>query len=378
MPHVKQIVRSSLVVTRHTDWAEIAPLAPAWNRLRRAQPHSTVFGGYGFTRALWRCFGEKAQLELLSVVDGDELVGLVTLASRTVRQAGVRYKELGFFRNHHTLCNTILVRPGAERGVLAVVMTTLVGTHNWDVLFLENIPSDPRLLAPLRVALDEQGLRHDAFEPGRRLYYLPVKGTWDEYRAGKSGNFRWQLKKFQRRARELGQVEYQRLSSRAEIAAALPEVFALRAKSWQGQAQTEEKQAAADQAFDFALLQDLDDDEVGDLWCMRIDGRLIATHRMLGDAHKRYAQFMHYDPATKDASPGSLLFEKMLEAAWADRLTEVDFHGNTGFFRRWSTEARENVSTRVYSPSSFGHLLKLGRRVRQWSRKKVTADGAVD
>jgi CelD/BcsL family acetyltransferase involved in cellulose biosynthesis len=378
VPQLNRAVRNSLVVTRHSDWASVAPLAAAWKRLRTEQPHSTVFGGYGFARALWKCFGEGTELELLSVLDGDELLGLMTLAPRAVKQSGVPYREIGFLRNHHTLCNAILARPGSEAAVLTALISALAELRSWDVLFLENIPNDPRLLAPLDGALADRGLRRDAFEPGRHLRYLPITGTWNEYRAGKSGNFRWQMKKFQKRARELGKVDYQRLSSRDEIAAALPELFGLRAKSWQGQSQGDPKDVAADEAFDYALLESLDDDEVGDLWLMRIDGRLVAAHRMLGDARKRYAHFMHYDPAIKDASPGTLLFEHLLEAAWADRLEEIDFHGDSAFFRRWSTEARENVSTRVYRPSSFGFLLQMGRRVRRWSRGTVAADGNAD
>jgi len=378
MPQLNRATRTSLAVTRHADWSAIAPLAPAWKQLRATQPHSTVFAGYGFNKALWKCFGEDAPLELLSVSDGDEPVGLMLLTSRAIRQSGLRYREIGFLRNHHTLCNTVLARPGSEQAVLTALLSTLVGMRNWDVLFLENIANDPRLLAPLDGALLGLGLRRDAVEPGRRLCYLPIEGSWEQYRAAKSGNFRWQMKKFLRRANELGKIENQRLSRRDEIAAALPELFALRAKSWQGQVQADPKETAADQALDFALLEELDDDEVGDLWLMRIDGRLVAAHRMLGDPGKRYAHFMHYDPAVKDASPGTLLFEQLLEAAWTDRLSEVDFHGDSKFFRRWSMLARENVTTRVYRPSSFGFLLQMGRRVKRWSRKPVVSDVEAD
>ena len=378
MPQLNRAVRTSLAVTRHRDWAAVAPLAAAWRELRAEQAHSTVFAGYGFTRALWKCFGENAQLEFLSVFDGDALVGVMTLAPRSIKQAGVPYREIGFLRNQHTLCNAILARPGSEAAVLKALMSALAEMRHWDVLFLENISSDPNLLTPLDAGLSASGLRRDAFEPGRHLRYLPIQGSWAEYRAGKSGNFRWQMKKFQKRARELGKVDHQRLSARDEIAAALPELFELRARSWQGQAQSDPKSVAADEAFDYALLETLADEEVGDLWLMRIDGRLVAAHRMLGDARKRYAHFMHYDPAIKDASPGTLLFEQLLEAAWTDGLSEVDFHGDSAFFRRWSTETRENVSTRVYRPSSFGFLLQMGRRVRRWSRGTVAADGHAD
>jgi CelD/BcsL family acetyltransferase involved in cellulose biosynthesis len=373
-------VRGALTVTHHTDWAAVASLAPAWQQLARAQRDPTVFAGFGFTRALWKSFGQDARLELLSVADGNELVGLIPFAPRTVRRAGVKFAETGFFRNHHTIRNAVLIRPGAERAVLAALFAAVAGMRNWDVMFLENVPDDPGMLSPLDEVLAEQGLRRDAIEPGRRLCFLPVQGSWDEYRATKSGNFRQQLKKFRRRAAEHGRVEFRCLSTRDEIAAALPDVFALRAKSWQGRARAEAAEVAADQAFDYALLEELDDVEIGDLWLMTIDGGLVASLRMLGDARKRYVHTMHYDPALKDVAPGMLLFEEMLAAAWAARLAEVDFHGNSAFFRRWSTQNHEHVTTRIYFPSAFGLLLRIGRRVRQrWSRRGAeAADGDAD
>lgn len=368
-----------MAVTRHTDWATVAPLAPAWNDLCRVQRDATVFAGYGFTRALWKSFGQGESLELLSVTDGDELVGLMPLAARTVKRAGVKYAEIGFFRNHHTIRNAVLMRPGAERAVLSALFTAAADMRNWDVMFLENMRNDPATLSCLDDVLDARGLRRDSIEPGRRLCFLPVEGSWSEYRATKSGNFRQQLKKFRRRASELGPVEFRCLSSRAEITDALPEVFALRAKSWQGRAQAEQAQVATDQTFDYTLLEELDDTEVGDLWLMTIGGRLVASLRMLGDASKRYVHTMHYDPEAKDVAPGMLLFEEMLASAWAARLAEVDFHGDSAFFRRWTAHQREHVTTRIYRPSSFGLLLQIGRRMRHWSRKQpVTADGNAD
>ena len=141
----------------------------------------------------------------------------------------------------------------------------------------------------------------------------------------------------------------------------------LETKSWQGRERANEAATAADHAFERALVEDLEDDEIGDLWLMTIDGRTVASLRMLGEAGKRYVHTMHYDPAAKEVSPGSLLFEKMLETAWAQRLNEVDFHGDSAFFRRWTSEHREHVTTRVYCASLYGRLLQIGRRLKHSS-----------
>ena len=357
----------TLTVTRWTDWSVAAPLVPAWQSLCRLDSHATVFASHGFVRALWRSFGDDAPLELLAVCDGDDTIGLVPFTQRTMRRAGLAYREVGFYRNHHTLRNSVLAAPGKHGLVLSAILEAMARTAGWHVMFLENIPSQSPIATELGPAASRQGLRNDPVEPGRRLCFAAINGTWAEYRAAMSRNQRWQLKKSQRRAHELGRVEYRCLSTRAEIADALPEVFLLQAKSWQEIERTDPTVTAADHAFEYALLDDLDDDEIGDLWLMTIDGRLVASLRMLGAPRKRYVHTMHYDPAAKEVSPGSLLFEKMLEAAWAAGLMEVDFHGDGAFFRRWTSQHREHVTTRVYSASMLGMLLQSGRRLRhQW------------
>jgi CelD/BcsL family acetyltransferase involved in cellulose biosynthesis len=363
-----------LAITRYTDWSTIAPLAPAWTRLRLMQPEATVFAGYGFTRALWKCFASDARMELLAIEDSSGIVGLAPLVRTRIGPVCMRYAQIGFFRNHHTLRNTVLTAPGQQQAVLSAMMASLARTTNWQVMFLENVPEEKTLLSALTAAVSEQRLRRDEFEAGRRLCFLPIERSWSEYRAAMSKSFRWQLKKFERRARELGKVEFRCLSTRSEIAAALPEVFKLQAKSWQGRERSDEDATAADQAFDYALLEDLSDDEVGDLWLMTIDERLIASLRMLGDVRKRYVHTMHYDPAAKDVAPGVLLFERMLEAAWAAHLAEVDCHGDSSFFRRWTSQHRKHVTTRVYSASNFGRLLQIGRQVRHQWRLAVARD----
>ncbi len=359
-----------LAVVRR-PWPADAELAQAWRRLRAAQPEATVFSSHGFTRALWRSFAGSSQIEIHAVEAAGEVLGLLPLTRRQVRQSGVAFTEIGFFRNHHTLRNTLLMTPVRREEILSALLGALAGNGDWQVLFLENLPHDAPVVAELAAAASRQALGCDPWEAGRRLCYLPVTGSWDDYRASLSGNMRWQLKKFRRRAGEIGAVEFLRLATRREIAEALPEVFELQAKSWQGLERGDAAATAADHAFEFALLEELDDDEIGDLWLMKIGGRLVASLRMLGDPGKRYVHTMHFDPAVKDVTPGTLLFEQMLEAAWADRLSEVDFHGDSTFFRRWTSLHREHVTTRVYAASVFGRVLRIGRRIRYQWRESV-------
>lgn len=363
-----------LTVTRLGTWPAGGDLAQAWRRLSAAQAEATVFSSYGFTRALWRSFGGNAPVEFYAVEAAGEIQGLLPLTRRRVAQSGVAFTEIGFFRNHHTLRNDLLLAPDRQEEILSALLGALARNGGWQVLFLENLRRDAPGTAELPASAEQLSMGCDSWQTGRLLCYLPVGGSWNDYRASLSGNMRWQLKKFRRRAGEIGAVDYLRLRTRREIADALPQVFELQAKSWQGLERRDPAATAADNAFEFALLEELDDDEIGDLWLMKIDGRLVASLRMLGGPGKRYVHTMHFDPAAKEVTPGTLLFEQMLQAAWADRLVEVDFHGDSTFFRRWTSQHREHVTTRLYAASVFGRLLRIGRRLRLQWRESVARD----
>jgi CelD/BcsL family acetyltransferase involved in cellulose biosynthesis len=74
------------------DPAELAPLIPVWNQLLLQTPGATFFQSAEWLLVYWKHFGERQQLRLLVVSEGDRITGILPLVVRASRRriAGVR------------------------------------------------------------------------------------------------------------------------------------------------------------------------------------------------------------------------------------------------------------------------------------------------
>jgi CelD/BcsL family acetyltransferase involved in cellulose biosynthesis len=356
------------------DWIReprrLFDLARDWDRLCDASPEATVFARFAWTSSLLEAFGAGLDLWALVLRQGGVVVGILPWVRRTVRVHGIGYRELGFFHGRHALRNAALLEPSLERDCLASALRHLRGTRGWDVLWLENLPAGAAKRAGIEELAASQGLATDPSEPGRLHRFVGVQGDWDGYLASRSGNCRWQLKKFARLGEGAGGLEFERIDDRVAIERALPAFFELERASWQGN-DTAAAMTEADRSFHRTLVQRLPAGELGELWFLRVAGRPAAGLRLLRSGDVLYVFAMHYHPEQSELSPGTLLFARVLESAWERGLAGVDCHGDTRFFERWATGATAHVHLRVYAPRIFPQILRTGRRLRRRGRPEA-------
>lgn len=332
-----------------------------WQLLADARPEATVFVGPSFTTALWEVFGAGAKRRLVVVRRDDAVRGVIPLALTIERRGVLRYRQLGFLRNRHTLRNLALVEDGD------LVPTLRLMAAEAETIFFENVPVDFGRRV-LRSAL-EAGLIDAGLQQGRNHCRIDLAQGWRAYLATRSGNFRWQLKKRARQAAELGTVDIRQITDRAELKEALPVMFALEARAWQG-SDAGAAMDDADRDFHARLVDVLPERELGELWLLSIGGRTAAALRLLRRHDVLYVHAMYYDPELARVSPGTLLFARALESA-ADRgIAAVDCHGDTQFFRRWATGAKSHVTLRFFRPSAYGRLLNGARHIARSLRRR--------
>jgi CelD/BcsL family acetyltransferase involved in cellulose biosynthesis len=351
-----------LDVTVVRDLAGLRALREPWHALAARTPGATLFDGPGWHLAWWRAFGHGASLHVLAARREGELIAIAPLTLRVERIHGVPVRWLGPFRNRHTLRSDWLLgdTPGTA---LAAMLSRLRGdAGRWDVLLLENVPDDAPLVSELATAARGAGLDAEVWQSGRRLRFLPLAGGFDEYLRTRSSNFRWQTKKSRKRLAARGALAIERVVEGSAIEARLSDVFALESRAWQGRA-AESALDFDDRAFQRALLEELAPDASGELWLLRCGDHIVAALALLGGPQRLHVFTTYYDEDFADASPGTLLQLEMLRSAWERGVAEVDFHGDTPAFARWTDHARSHRTARVWSPSLRARLLRAGRRL---------------
>jgi len=189
------------------DFEQLHPIRADWNRLLLATPGANFFQSFDWLEVYWRYFGAGQKLRALLVLDGEDLAGVLPLV---VRRESTR---VGMVR--------VLTYPLDDWGdsygpigpepalVLAAGMAHVRRTRrDWDLIEPRWIVASD-LLSATESAFAAAGLSH-----GRSVWCQPavvdLGGTYDAYLASRTRKWRNNLRRFERRLSEQGELRHVR------------------------------------------------------------------------------------------------------------------------------------------------------------------------
>jgi CelD/BcsL family acetyltransferase involved in cellulose biosynthesis len=321
-----------------------------WDNL--AERSGGIFSTALWSRVWWARFGEDRELLLHAgrSRDGTLSVVLPLYACRRRIPRVIRFlghgpgDELGpvHTAGHHEPAATVL------RGVLAEL--------DWDVFLGEQLPGDEGWSH----LLGGRTWRREA-SPTLRL-----PGSWEEYLAGRSANFRQQLRRREEVLAREGDVAL-RLADEATLDGDLDALFTLHRARW-----TSKRTDFHDTPFHRELAREALGRGWLRLWLLELDGRPIAAwHGFQVGPVASYYQAGR-DPTYDRLSLGFLLMSHSIRSAIAERATEYRFgRGDETFKSRFASEdpGLESValSRGVVGAATYaaGRGARLTRRFRR-------------
>jgi len=220
-----------LVATLVTARDALEPLAAEWDGLAVACDRPQ--GAPGFVLPWWRHVASAdAEPRFVVVRDGDALVGLAPFyVDPSARRARIDYRLPGI-----ELCGGIapLAVRGREREVAAEVAATLARARpRPDVIALEGVPAATAWAATLRAGWP--GGRRPTLRQYQR-HESPLvtlsHASFDAWLAGKSANFRGQMRRLRRRFAASGGTS--RVATAATLEADVAAFARLHAARWHG------------------------------------------------------------------------------------------------------------------------------------------------
>jgi len=209
--------------------------------------------------------------------------------------------------------------------------------------------------------------------------YLPVAaGHWTEHRARLSKNFRQNLRKADNRMREAGLVPtYEWLTGAAADPERLGIFLALECSGWKGQAGSAIAQDRRQLSFYRALVENMHQRGWLEWHLMHVGDRTIAAHLAIRMDRSLVLLKIAYDEAHARYSPGTLLFEKLAERAFADAGTdEINCLTDMEWHKPWQMLQREYLDYRYYPKTPVGLATGLGPRLAYRAFKRVAAKRA--
>jgi CelD/BcsL family acetyltransferase involved in cellulose biosynthesis len=286
--------------TGYSDSFESVPAAD-WDRLAASAGH--VFASREWLATWWRHFGEGRRPLIASVRAGPGLVAIVPVYEwRSRRLPVLRLIGHGVSDQLGPICEPQIAAAGFASALKAVPLRRFV-------LLAEQLPA---------------GSGFDRINGAVPMYreQSPVialgGGSWDEFLARRSGNFRRQVRRYSRRLESLGTVSFRVTSDPAQLSADFDVLLQLHRLRWG--TTTSPFLAAAAFHREFAALA-LRRGWLR-LWILEVDGRPVAASYgfRFGDTESGYQSGR--DPSFRESQLGFLLLNREVREALADGMRE--------------------------------------------------------
>ncbi|REJ69813.1 MAG: GNAT family N-acetyltransferase [Planctomycetota bacterium] len=202
------------VVKEHSDLDALATLQSDWRRLLSATPGGDFFHTFDWLEVYWRHFGAGHQLRVLALTSDDGVVGIVPLVERDHATPLGAFRKLTFPLDYW---GSFYGPIGADRERLLAAAIAHVATEarDWDYLELNWLDQTSLLADTAEHALWQlgmQGKRQLDFDTS----IAKLGASWEDYWAGRSGNWRSNCRRNEKKLAKQGTIEHVRYRPRGQ------------------------------------------------------------------------------------------------------------------------------------------------------------------
>lgn len=324
---------------------ELTALADDWNRAMYAGPETEMpFYGWDWFYRSWRRYGLPAGETpvVVTVRDGDRLLGLLPLVTGARKSAGVAYRTLEFCNAGAAPRNSALVF--TESGHTEVFRALLDGLFSrrelWDMIELTNVPEN----LPFHRFCTEEKIHPKAATirwKGFVTPYFDVGETLDDYFASIGRGTRRDLKRRLGKYKGFGNSRGVRFYTEPEERDEAMELFLeVHRRSWKGEFQNPETPL-----FYRDIYEALSPAGRVMVAVVSIDEKPVAAGFLLVTESCFYSLINDHDMAYRDLVPGLILFIHEVDHLIKTGRKRFDFCGTAYDYKEKLAEGRLLHST---------------------------------
>ncbi len=321
---------------------ELARHADAWNALAYEAPPRLPTSSHAWVSTyLEHSLKAHQTWCCIFAYDCGRLVGVLPLIVSRRMKAAVAWLHTPM--DGHIIAVSPLLYPGEEPDILRALLNAAWTSYpNAVWIEMRDVAANTSLLA----CAQEYWHLQISSRSGR---YLRVDGDQDHYQASLSRNFRSNQRKAANKLRRLTGVEVAFMTGPDVSSAQLAEFIPVEAAGWKGRDGTAIQKASELIAFYTTLTTRL----AGAGWLewhfLRAEGRVIAANLAIRFNRSVIVWKLGYDEDYRQCSPGGMLFQSLLDRAFADPdIDEVNLLTDALWYDNWNMEERTYHRIRFY------------------------------
>ncbi|MGH9415504.1 MAG: GNAT family N-acetyltransferase [Terriglobales bacterium] len=351
-----QAPHTNLIVEEIASWTEFLRLQPRWRALAEGDADGVLLG-HDWTAQCWKTCPElhpsgpegvaEAPLVLALRPTGGDVAAVLALRHNR------RSRRICFLEESRSQRLDLLAQPGCAASAWRAVASYFRRRRGWDRLDLQFLR--PGGVAHAGAAFAAAGLawRRRGTVAQRRIV---LDRPWEAVEASFSPYLRANFRRRQKRLLAQGELTLTVHGAVDELDSVLADCFGLEQRGWKGSEGTAVASRPAllrfyrQLAFRMAARRQLR------LYCLRLNGRVIAFEYCVCNAVARqlFSLKIAYDEQFRTASPGIVLRWLLLRQAWG-ATTVYDFLGDDVAWKRdWTPDALQLTHMRIYNRTLRG------------------------
>ncbi len=360
MPDIRPATLSTRLITSQLEWAQ---LEDRWAALHAVSPTSSTPLSLDWLTTWWRVYGpalERAELQIITVWRGTEMVGAVPLYAHSVGAGPFRIRRLGFISTgeaefEETCADYLnLLHQPDDGEACAGLVWDAISRLEWDHLELVDLPSSSPLLLPAG-----QPPQIEQFSLGT-CPVADLSGGFEAYLQRLSSNRRQQIRRLLRDGERLS-VGFE-LVSEETMSTAFEDLVRLHQARWTAEGSPGVFAAPKFVEFHRRLLDVWLPSGRSVLATLGVGGDTVAVLYgfITGTKFDFYQSGVRFETAGGElSSPGTLAHLLLMKALAARGITAYDFlRGPSVHKERHATAATELVGIRAWRPTVAAGLYR--------------------
>lgn len=329
------------VIEEVTDLGEFETLREEWNALA-SDAGLSIFQTWEWSWHWWKINKKGKKLWLLVVRDADKLAGIAPLYIST-SYCGLPIKVASFIGTEATDYLNLIVRPDAY-DIISALIDHMLGSTKWGAIDLHQIPNKHEMVDSVRSRAIAGGFPHEQLVQDF-CYDLTLPNSWDEYLAGLSKKFRWNVQYYARRLSRDHDVVC-RLSDTGSLKRDMQTFFDLHQKRFISKKKPGAYLNPKFRKFHTDMATALCQNNWLRLYVLEVSGRPVATLYGFQFGSSFYYYLGGFDPDWATMSVSTVLIARAIQDSIANGLNSFNFlRGKEAYKQKW--QAQEFLNHRL-------------------------------
>lgn len=334
-----------LQINKYESYPDFLKLEKDWNDFFNQLKENHPFLSYEWIKLCVDYYGDGKRLNIITVRDEKELVGILPLWQVKEIIRGVTVNKLEIINGPDTPFVDMIICDQKRKEVIKEVLDFLISElgKGWDLINLQSIPEGSPNLLILKEILRQNKIKYFKGYPSF-VPFIAIDKSWEDFLKSRSNKFRKTRRNINNRFNRLDKVEIIHYSSDGE-ANLLEEIICVSKKSWKHNEGIAISSSEKTIEFFRLLTQLASQQNWLWVWILKVDGIPIAMEFDLEFRGKIFALRADFDEDFKEYSPGSYLEYHIIKNAFESNLYEYSTGpGVRDYKLHWTDQMRENAN----------------------------------